>query len=67
MKNAIDDAVETGKSVLAICLGAQLIAKALGTRVYPNRHKEIGWFPVQRIPLSDKPLFQFPLVMGVFG
>lgn len=29
-------------------MGAQLIANSLGSRVYPNAHKEIGWFPVER-------------------
>lgn len=47
-KDFLRDTIDTGKRVLGICLGAQLIADVLGARVYPNGQKEIGWFPVTR-------------------
>ena len=46
-KNFIAEAVRSGKIVLGVCLGAQLIASALGARVYPNRDREIGWYPLE--------------------
>jgi GMP synthase (glutamine-hydrolysing) len=45
-KKLIRNAIVSNKIVIGICLGAQLIADALGAKVYPNRYKEIGWFPV---------------------
>lgn len=47
-KEFIDLSIKGGKWVLGICLGAQLIAEALGARVKPNHTKEIGWYPVQQ-------------------
>jgi GMP synthase-like glutamine amidotransferase len=42
----IKEAIQRGKSVLGICLGAQLIAKALGAKVVKAPVKEIGWYEV---------------------
>jgi GMP synthase-like glutamine amidotransferase len=40
------DATEAGVPVIGHCLGGQLLAKALGARVYRNAFKEMGWLPV---------------------
>ncbi len=42
----IKETIQRGKRILGICLGAQLIAKALGSRVTKSPVKEIGWSEV---------------------
>lgn len=61
----IRDAIQRNISVLGICLGAQLIAAAMGEAVYPNRRKEIGWFPINRVNAPDA-CFAFPPQLEVF-
>jgi GMP synthase-like glutamine amidotransferase len=67
-KELIRDVHEQGKRILGICLGAQLIASALGARVAPNHTKEIGWFPVRLTePGRQSPFFrELPVEFTVF-
>jgi GMP synthase-like glutamine amidotransferase len=55
-KQFIRDSVGMGIPVLGICLGAQLIASAMGARVFRNPVKEIGWFPVKSTPAPEEYL-----------
>lgn len=45
-KDFIRLCIDSGKTVLGVCLGAQLIADTFGARVYPGPQKEIGWYPI---------------------
>lgn len=53
-KQVIRTAIDAGKTVIGICLGAQLIAAALGARVLPGEHREIGWFDLTRAPGAEQ-------------
>jgi len=46
-RTLIRAAVDSGKAVLGICLGAQLIADVLGGPVTKGVNTEIGWYPVE--------------------
>lgn len=67
-KKFILTAIQNGKKVLGICLGAQLIANVLGAKVYKNARKEIGWLPVQWTDACRtlKPFSAFPRETSVF-
>ncbi len=49
-KRAIEAMIKAGKPVIGICLGAQLLADVLGARIFANKYREIGWFPVTATP-----------------
>lgn len=56
-KAFIRSCIESGKPVLGICLGAQLMASAMGAPVVPNHWPEIGWFPLQKSEVGkNQPL-----------
>jgi len=63
-KEFLRGAIDAGKPILGMCLGAQLLADVLGGKVYQNPEKEIGWFPVE-ITDRSAPLGDFPACMIV--
>ena len=64
----IKEGIQRGKSILGICLGAQLVAKALGAKVFKAPVKEIGWYDVSltRIGSIDPFFSHLPRTFSVF-
>jgi GMP synthase-like glutamine amidotransferase len=67
-KRFIREVIATGKKILGICLGAQLLAECLGGKVYPHTCREIGWYPVELTPEGrrSQPFAHFPERFFVF-
>ena len=67
-KSFIKSSIESGKIVLGICLGAQLIAEVLGAKVYKSSDREIGWFPINVPEQVNNTILQgvFPQGIEVF-
>ena len=55
-KKFIETSIRAGKTIIGICLGAQLIADVLGAPVSRIREKEIGWFPVHKTSSPETSL-----------
>ena len=64
-KQLVRESIACHKPTLGVCLGAQLIASALGARVYPASEREIGWWPL-RGAAHDTPAFVFPTECTAF-
>ncbi len=67
-KEFLKRTIEEEKPVLGICLGAQLIADALSSKVFAGQHKEIGWMPVRKTASAAASVLfnDFPPTMDVF-
>lgn len=50
----INAAIKANKHILGVCLGAQMVAHALGARVYAGGRKEIGWYEIALTPEGMK-------------
>jgi GMP synthase-like glutamine amidotransferase len=59
-KRFLSEAIRHGTPVLGICLGAQLIAAACGSKVTAARSREIGWHPISAVDGDDSGCFSFP-------
>ncbi len=46
--------LSAAKPILGFCLGAQMLAHALGARVYPGPVKELGWRPLRLTPEGER-------------
>jgi len=55
----IRSALLAGKPVIGVCLGSQLMAKALGATVHPGKALEIGMTPISLTPEAKQdPVFK---------
>lgn len=67
-RHLVAELIRRDRPVLGICLGAQIVARAAGARVYPLRPKEIGLFDVDlTADAANDPLFRgMPTPLEVF-
>lgn len=62
----VKEFISKRKKILGICLGAQIMAKALGARVYAGAEKEIGWddIELQEDSISDSLITRLAIHPG---
>ena len=64
----VEAALDRGVPMLGICLGAQVMARAVGARIMPSPVRELGWFPVMPTAESagDSIFCSMPDALPVF-
>jgi GMP synthase (glutamine-hydrolysing) len=59
----IEKRLAAKQPIFGVCLGAQLMARALGARVYPAQAKELGWAPIALTEVGERSVLK-PLGSG---
>jgi GMP synthase-like glutamine amidotransferase len=65
-KSFLRDWIASGRAVLGICLGGQLLAEALGARVGRSECREVGFWKVQRTEAEHPALQSWPAETAVY-
>ncbi len=66
IRDLVRDAFHTEVPVLGICLGAQILARALGGEVYPAPRRELGFVEVESSGVADELLEPFAPAAKIF-
>lgn len=62
----VKEAIAAGIPMLGICLGAQIIASAVGAEITPSPVRELGWFPVYHTVAKDPLFADMPEGLAIF-
>jgi GMP synthase-like glutamine amidotransferase len=58
-KTLVREAIDRSVPIFGVCLGSQIVAEALGSKVYPSGIFEVGWRPVTIAPeVGEDPVLQ---------